>query len=277
MLRALTAIVLISAGAPPASAQSWTFEDPAHDDVGPGVYTYPTRPAYRARDFDLRRVELRVEGSELLVRTHMARPVRRPVEQARRTKAIEIPLEAGLYVQHLDLYFWTETPAPKGLSTGLPGRRIRFERPWNAAVVMTPQPFLLRSMLKDWPGADATYVVPRVRAVGPILEARIPLAHFGGQPTEAWRLAVAVAGAQWENRFQFGRDAKRPWGNALTMPVTQVPDVRRFGGAPWGESHPQVIDVLDPGGEQRAWLSSFDSARERWAVLPALALGPPRS
>ena len=49
--------------------------------------------------------------------------------------------------------------------------------------------------------------------------------------------------------------------NAFTMPVLSVREAFAFGGAPEGNLHPRVVDVLlPPGVDQKAVLGSFDAS-----------------
>lgn len=236
------ALLLIAA---PQGATLFEAEDPARDDRGRGDYVYPSRPAYPPHVFDLRRFEVRLDGDEVVFEVGFARPVRRPPEQARRTNAIEIQLDNGVFVKHVDIY--VRTGDGEGVQAGLPGRNVALEDGWHRAVVITPRPFLLQSLLKRWPHADQVIVPAGVRAVGRTVIARVPQARFGKTSPARWRFAVAVSGALWENTFDTFPEAPDNFvPNALTMPVRTVADWRWFGGGDLEGGHPWVIDVLAP-------------------------------
>jgi hypothetical protein len=64
--------------------------------------------------------------------------------------------------------------------------------------------------------------------------------------------------------------------DALTMPVLPVAGPAAFGGAPAGEAHPRVVDVLlPPGVDQALVLGSFDARTGSFARVPFVsALAP---
>jgi hypothetical protein len=85
---------------------------------------------------------------------------------------------------------------------------------------------------------------------------------------------VHVSGASWERSFTVAdrlrgtRDA-----NAFTMPVVAMPEAYAFGGAPPGEMHPRVVDVLLPrGANQRGVLGSFTA--DSFAQVPFVSAEP---
>lgn len=265
MLPAL-AMVALAASAP--EGVLFALDDPRGDDRGPGTYTYPTRPAYPPRTFDLRRFVMREDGDHIVFEARFERPLRPPVEQARRTRAIEIPLDNALYVKHVDIYLRTEDRP--GVQEGLPGRRIRFANGgWHRAIVLTPRPFVLRSLLEGWPAADRVLVPSNLVAIGPTVRARIPRAALPDSDPHTWGVAVTVSGALWENRFDVYPEAPESYvQNALTMPVRPVADFRWFGGGGLDGEDPHVIDVLAPTAEdQYRWLRRAGRARARLPFL----------
>jgi len=261
----MSALVLALVAAPmPAEASNVLLDmsDPAGDDRGPGSYTYPIRPAYPPRVFDLRGFEVRLEGEQVVFTATFASVIRRPSEQPRRTAAIEIALDNQIYVKHVDIYIRTaERP---GVQEGLPGRKIGFSQGWHRAVVMTPRPYLMRSLLKQWPHQDRVTVPDDLRAIGRRVTARLPRSRFGSSPPQSWRFAVAVSGALWENQFDSFPSAPQAYvPNALTMPVRPVADRRWFGGGDLPKAYPQIIDLLAP------------TAAEQYRVLRAARPGAP--
>lgn len=236
--------------------------DPAGDDRGPGTYTYPIRPAYPPRVFDLRGFEVRLEGEQVVFTATFASVLRPPSEQPRRTAAIEIALDNQIYVKHVDVYI--RTGVQPGVQQGLPGRKIGFTSGWHRAVVMTPRPYLMRSLLKQWPHQDRVLVPDDLRAMGRKVIARLPRSAFGDAPPQSWGFAVTVSGALWENQFDSFPQAPKDYvPNALTMPVRPVADRRWFGGGDFHNAHPQIIDMLAP------------TAAEQYRVLKAARPGEP--
>lgn len=264
-------LAALATGAPPTTPL-FDRADPAGDDRGPGSYTYPLRPAYPRQVFDLRRFRVWTEGESAVFEVTFARPIVRPPEQARRTRAIEIPLENEIFVKHVDIY--VRDPMRPGVTDALPGRKIRFaDGPtgggWQRAIVLTPRPFVLESLLRDWPHHDRVLVPTRLRRVGRTLRVRVPLSEIGGDP-KRWGYAVAVTGALWENRYDAYPEAPEVWSpNALTMPVRTVADRRRFGGGGLAGHHPHVIDLLAADADQQyRWLGASGPNRTDFAVIP---------
>jgi len=105
---------------------------------------------------------------------------------------------------------------------------------------------------------------------GRTLVARVPAGFFGGPPRPEWGWSVQLSGARWErsfsltNRLKGGAEA-----DAYTMPVLGTREAWAFGGAPDGEAHPRVVDVILPAGvDQRAVLGSYDAVKGKWAEVP---------
>jgi hypothetical protein len=87
---------------------------------------------------------------------------------------------------------------------------------------------------------------------------------------------VHVSGATWERSFsaldlvRSGKEA-----NAFTMPVVGMREAWAFGGAPSGEAHPRVVDVLLlPGTDQKEVLGSFNATSGEYARVPFVSLVP---
>lgn len=265
-------LLLLTASALPGAALV-DAEDPARDDRGRGSYSYPTRPAYASRVFDLRRFRVSRDGEHLLFEVTFARPIVRPAEQARRSRILEIQLNNAVFVKHVDIYI--ETGEAGGAQQGLPGRNLAFERPWQRAVVLTPRPFLLESLLSQWRHGARVVVPSNLRAVGRTVRARIPLAELSDVDPSRWRFAVSVSGALWENRFEIYPNAPHDFTpNALTMPARPVADARWFGGGDLDGGQPNVIDLLAPTAE--AQYSLLEKGRRGAPAVLPLSYGAPR-
>lgn len=246
-----------------------SLEDPVSDDHGPGRYTYPTDGTlYRRGTFDLRRFEVEVQGDSVLFHVTLGEPIRAPAI-AKASNASEIRLENSIYLQNVDIHIDTG-PGP-GETESIPGRNVTFdpEEAWDVAVVLTPQPFATRSMLDGWKPVRRVLFPTNVRAKGSRVTARVPMHELGGLPEAHWGYQVLVSGATWGasfdvvNRYALGHPI-----NALTMPVTTVPETDKFGGGELSFLHPYVIDALAPEGlSQRKMLSSYDPEAKRRAVV----------
>jgi hypothetical protein len=262
------------------------FDDPAGDAAGPGGYVAPRGPEYADGDFDLRRFAVYDEGDEVRLEVTLGAPIRRPA-------AAPPELSNGIYVQNVDVYVDRDPGSGAGLSTCIPGRRVAFAggATWETAVVLTPQPAAARAAVAEALGAAAAHVVfaAPLEVRGATIVARVPAPALGGAPRREWGWSVQVSGARWA-RSAAASDARQGEGepDALTMPVLRAAEARAFGGAPEGDAHPRVVDVLlPPGADQRAVLGSFDATTGAFARVPfvygvapdspARASGPPPS
>jgi carbohydrate-binding DOMON domain-containing protein len=256
-------------------------EDPPGDSDGPGTYSPPSDAELQGADFDLRRFVARVEGSDVVLEVTLGEVIRRPGSEWR-TNATPTALTNGLYLQNIDIYVDTDpSPTGRGVSTCIPGRRVTFPdgRSWKRAIVLTPQPSLVASIIEGALGEAAWRVtVPGPLATrGKTVIVRVPIAFFGAKPRPEWGWSVQISGAAWERNF-FVVDQLRGTSkaDALTMPVSTTAERWSFGGAELGRSHPQVVDVLlPPGYEQKQVLSAFDNETGTLAQVPFVYGRPP--
>ena len=254
----------------PAGPYRVTLEDPHGDDDGPGSYVYPSDNDYPRGCFDLERLEVRREGDFIVFEVTFAAAVRKP-PQVRRTSVLEIDLDNGLYVQNVDIYIDTDGDPTTGSTEAIPGRNVTLDgaTPWDRAVVLTPLPFAVRSLLSDWRPASRVLVPANLQTRGATVVARIPVGELG-DPEPRWGYAVMVSGAIWEESFDaVNRLVGSYRKNAFTMPVFAVAEARIIGGADLTNYHPWVMDVLTAKGHsQRKVLSAYDEKRGRLAAVP---------
>jgi hypothetical protein len=250
------------------------------DDAGDTQYPPPGDSEIREGDFDLRRFEVSIDGADIVLEVTLSTPFRQPGQTARAT-VTPLPLISGIYLQNIDVYIDADGAPGSGEARCIPGRRVAFEggRGWEAAVVLTPQPGATRNLLAGALGEAARRVVvpDRVHASGRTVRARVPIAALGGRPLPSWGWSVHVSGARWDRSFEaVGRlTGGKPAPDAFTMPVLPIAEAWAFGGAPEGDAHPQVIDVLLPrGADQKAVLGSFDAASGAFARVPFVSLRP---
>jgi hypothetical protein len=261
-----------------AAADAVVLEDPRGDDRGPGSYTYPTGSEYRRGDFDLRSFSVRVEGKQAVIELTLGANVRREIV-SQRGNASDLDLANGLYVQHVDIY--VDTTPNAGFTEALPGRRVAFapESAWDRAIVLTPRPGPMRTVLNGWNVEAAQKVLTPgpVRSKGATMTVRIPLAQLGGEPQKTWGWSVMVSGAAWEQGFAvFDRITGKHAPDAFTVPVVGVPEDDAFGGARLNDGHPQIIDVILPAGvTQQRVLGTFSPSSP--AVVPMVYPDPARA
>jgi hypothetical protein len=257
------------------------FDDPAGDADGPGGYQPAGDSEFMDGDFDLRRFAVYVDGDEVLFEVTLGAPFRQPAV-TQRTNSTELQLWNGIYLQNVDIYLDTSRAPGSGFGACIPGRRVAFAdgRTWEAAVVLTPQPGPARAITRDALGDAAAHVIfpENLRARGRTVVARVPAAALGGLPARDWGYSVHVSGARWERSFKVtDRLLGRAEADAFTMPVLGVREAWAFGGAPAGNAHPRVVDVLlPPGVDQKAVLGSFDAATGALARVPFVQVEPER-
>ncbi len=269
---ALTTLLM---AAPPA-AFSWTTTDPRGDDKGPGTYQYPSGDVFPAGSFDLRRFTVRLVGDDVVFEVELGAAVKKPVE-VRLSDATLLELNNGIYVQNVDIYI--DRDPSGGVLESIPGRRVRFvnDGGWESAIVLAPQPFVVRSGLEDWaPGRGKVIIPTDVRSENRTVRARISIADLGGVPDPSWGFQVLITGAAWQPSFDaFRRVTGSHAPNALALKVTTIAETTAFGGGELHDQHPYVIDLLaPPGREQSQILRSFDVEAERFAVVPMVYVDP---
>ncbi len=255
-----------------------SFEDAAGDATGPGSYVPPGDTEFTDGDFDLRRFAVKVDGGDVLFEVTLGAVIRRPVV-TQRAQQTEIQLWNNIYLQNIDIYVDTDPASSAGHAVCIPGRRVAFieGRTWKKAVVLTPQPGPARSITEDALGKAAAADVifaEGLQVSGRTVTARVPALALGGPARKEWAYSVHVSGADWDRSFSvFDRVRGARELNAFTMQVLPVPEAWAFGGAPEGNAHPRVVDVLlPPGTDQKAVLGSFDAST--FARVPFVSAEP---
>lgn len=272
---ALAALLLAALAGPALAAPRLvvSFADATNDASGPGTYLPPGDSEYLDGDFDLRRFAVSLDGPDVVFEVTLGAPIRRPAVE-HRTNAVPVQLWNEIYLQNVDIYLDTDRSEGAGFSQCIPGRRVAFAdgRTWEKAVVLTPQPGPARAVVQEAMGKAAAHVIfaEGIRAAGRTLTARVPAVALGGVPTAGWGYSVHVSGAAWERSYDVAdRLRGQREANAFTLPVLTVREAWAFGGAPEGNAHPRVVDVLlPPGADQKLVLGSYDAASGAWAKVP---------
>ncbi len=209
--------------------------DPEGDDNGPGTYKYPTKPVYKAKSFDLRKLEVIDKGDDVEFRVSVA-------------TAIEDPWDSttwpdgggnGFSLQFVQIYIDTDHQPGAGFAKPLPGlggAQFAAEEAWDKVVLISPQPRArLGAELKNKAGAmrGAAIVPKTTKASGKTLIAIVRKADLG-QPTAKWGFQAVM---QSNEGFPVDRDI-------LTRPVNQTVGPDRFGGGDDGACDPHVLDIF---------------------------------
>lgn len=267
-LASMAALLLSVVGAPPASPSVVRLEDPANDDKGPGTYTYPTNPSIRPGQFDLRRFELSIRGDVARFEIWLGAPLEPP--GGHESNPALRDYQNRIYLQNIDIYIDRDPGA--GSVESVPGRNVRFPdaEAWDLVIVLTPDPYRVRSLLSDWSEHERALVPSNVRSESRRVYVDVPLSDLGGLPSPTWGYQVLITGARSDESFDVVRRLTGDHlADALTLKVSTVAEPDTFGGGTFGLYQPRVIDALSPiGRDQRAFLSGWEEDGRRLAVVP---------
>jgi|APDOM4702015118_1054815.scaffolds.fasta_scaffold106089_2 carbohydrate-binding DOMON domain-containing protein len=236
-LRAIGIASVLALGT--ASALAVEFTDPKGDDKGPGNYTYPTDPVYKAGSFDITKFSAVKSGSNVEFSLEVASGLDDPWGMG-----------GGFAVQMA--FIFIKTGAPGGYTDTWTGINAKFApgNEWNKVVVLSPQKKArvtgeaeakLGGMAKD-------VVVPNItRGRGRVISATVPLSELGGDGNvDGWGYQVVM---QSNEGFPAA-------GDFLTRKVNEYEGQHRFGGGNDGDCDPHVMDVLEgPDAKQSDMLA----------------------
>ena len=223
-----------------AQAQEVSFKDPTGDDNGPGKYTYPTDPVYKAGSFDLTELKVRQNGAKVDFEVSV-------------NSALEDPwgMKGGFAVQMVFIFIDTDGKEGSGFTKGLPGLNVAFapKDAWDRVVIFSPQPpGRVKSEVEIKAAAmKSAVVVPgRTRGSGRTISASVDKKDLGDGDITAWGYQVAM---QSNEGFPASTDL-------LTRKVNEYEGQHRFGGGTDGDCDPHVIDVL--AGDAKGDKSEID-------------------
>lgn len=228
-MRSLTSLVLLAATAVLAADPNRVeLRDPKGDDVGPGLYTYPTDPAYTKGSFDLLALRAEAKGDDVVFDLELAATLEDPWRMG-----------TGFSLQHAVVFLDLDGDAKNGQREGLPGQNITFAEGhgWDRAVLITPQG--AERMQKELDSkADAlgkSVVVPkRIKGSGRVIRAVVPRAQLAKSDLRTWRFQVTLGG---QDGFPAGK-------SVLVKAVNEYEGLHRFGGGNDFDCDPHVLDVL---------------------------------
>ena len=245
------------------------IDDPRYDDKGPGTYIYPTSRWFERGQFDLRALEVLKGEGIVTFRITLDHQIQRP-DAILTSGNVKLNLENNIYFQNIDIYV-DHTPGV-GETQGIPGRNIRFDRreAWDFALVITPQPYAVRSVIDDWPPHTKVLVSDVVQSHGRQIWVHVPEMAIGRPLGPDTGYQVAISGALFQNNFEVFRLATdRFIKNAFTMPVFSVTEQMAFGGGVLSRWQPRTIDILVPDqANQFSILKKFDHDTATLARVP---------
>jgi len=208
-------------------AHAVEFTDPKGDDNGPGTYTYPTDAVYKPGSFDLTKLTVTRNGSN----------VDFAVEQNSR---LEDPwgMGVGFSVQMIFVFVKNKegghTDVPPGLNVQFaPGHE------WNKLVILSPQQKgrVLGEVSTKAASLASDILVPNsTRGSNRTIKGSVPLADLGGDGNvDHWAYQVIM---QSNEGFP---DAD----SLLARKVNEYEGQHRWGGGNDGNCDPHVMDVLE--------------------------------
>jgi glucoamylase len=242
------------------------FADPAGDDNGPGTYRYPTNGAYLPGVFDLRNLDVYVDGDDALFVARIEGPVTNPFGGE------------GISHQKFEVYLGTGAGTRQA---ALPGVNADIESPWTTAVVgdgrFDQAGVYAPSGTKTADGSILT--VPETHQIAVV----VPRASLGAVNLAAARYAVAMLGnAEGGEGIGFVRPVyDYDYWNNPPEGMGWVKEFRFGGGA--GEidfnlpskdtdtRDPNTIDVIVRAGQQQSEVLDWQAASP--VVLPMLPFG----
>jgi carbohydrate-binding DOMON domain-containing protein len=226
-LTRLFTLALLALTAVPAIAQEVVFKDPVGDDHGPGKYTYPTDPVYKAGSFDLTELKVTQKDGKVTFAVSVNSDLEDPWS---------MPAPANFSVQMFLIHIQT---GKGGVVKGLPGTNVQFapEDAWNRLVILSPQPAgRVRAEVKQKAAdlKDLVVVPSETVGKGRTVSGTVDLKDLGGGDITKWGYQVIV---QSNEGFPDKADV-------LTRKVNEYEGQHRFGGGTDGDCDPHVIDVL---------------------------------
>jgi carbohydrate-binding DOMON domain-containing protein len=231
-LVALCGLAFLAPALAHANAGPIVLEDPAHDDNGPGSYTYPTDPSYTKGSFDLRKVEIIDRGVDVEMRVEVG-------------AAVEDPWNStswggnGFSLQMVQVYIDQDHRLGSGETRSLPGINIAFEpeSAWEKVVVISPQPksrILSEAATKARTMKQRIVVPHKTWAQGKQLCALVAKSDLGGAPAKGWGYQVVMQ----------SNEGYPDAGDFLSRKVNEYAGQHRFGGGTDYDCDPHVIDMI---------------------------------
>jgi alpha-amylase/alpha-mannosidase (GH57 family) len=225
------------------------ISDPAGDDHGPGIYTYPTDRVFLPGVFDLTGLVVGCDDEDVIFRVTLDGPINNHWGSPN-----------GFSAQTIDVYIDVDGPS-NGQRILLPGRNaaltaefawdyVAWAEGWTPGIYRpSPQgPVQVEAHLEITtnPGQHRVTI-------------RVPRSLLSGDPRE-WSIAVVVLG-------QEGYPAAGVW---RVRDVNPAAEQWRFGGGPQDTNHTRIIDFIWPEGlepSQEALLEGYPPSQEGVGTL----------
>jgi hypothetical protein len=253
-----------------------TLTDPTGDDLGDGTLTYPQSPNYEPGDLDLTQLQVSRDEEGFWFEALFKNPIRDPqkVMHGVGGEALANFARHGFYEFNIDLYVDMDRVKGSGNLFTLPGRggaRIDPAYAWERAVILTPQPELIRQQLidvmneqfPDRPKGDAEasidasmFFPTTVRVHGKSVAFFVPSKFFNGSDGTDWGLTAFVTGAKsnFSAALSLFPSGKKPL-DSLELGVLQAASGHpkdTFGYvSPSRKAPSPIVDILGSTVEQQ--------------------------
>ncbi|HEX5041492.1 MAG TPA: glucodextranase DOMON-like domain-containing protein [Candidatus Polarisedimenticolaceae bacterium] len=288
----------------------WTIEDPHGDDRGEGNLLYPLESDMRQGNLDLVSLTAKEEKGGTRFEARFARPIPNPgtrVIDAGGGTLADIA-RFGFYTTNLDIYVDLDRTPGSGSVNTLPGRRMTVapDFAWERVICLTPRPsdaasaakrLIAKTLKKEAreanPRVDQAddrrieaevareveskiFFPNQVTVSGSTIRFWVPGEVLNGPAKATYAYAIAVSGADIEQRFKMGAavglDSLGDEQGLMILPLGPSPSRERFGGGRDGDStQPQVVDIVVPPGKTQAEvLGNYDARSGTYAVLPGI-------
>ncbi|SEQ45623.1 glucodextranase DOMON-like domain-containing protein [Natrinema salaciae] len=209
------------------------WSDPAGDDVGPGDYTYPTRPVFEDGDFDIVEFTVRDRGSSYRFAATMATEPTNPWE-----------FDTGFGKQYLQ--FYVRDPSATGGSTeAAPGVNATFASSYHTRILADGE-----NGVRVQDSTGDRVATGSVTVDGSEIGVEVPKDAIGDLSSAS--VAALVAGYDGTN-------------SDYTRAVRSERSEWTFGGAA-NENAPQILDVITPPGVSQSAALAYTS--ESRASIP---------
>jgi hypothetical protein len=202
--------------------------DPTGDDNGPGKYTYPTDPVYKAGSFDLTGLKVTEKDGKVTFEVSVNSDLEDPWG---------MPEPAHFSVQ--TEFIFIATGKGPSFTKGIPGLNVEFAKgnAWNKVVILSPQPAgRVRSEAKQKAAdlLEAIVVPDEVTGAGRSITGTVDKKLLGDGAVGGWAYQVV---SQSNEGFPDKADL-------LTRKVNEYEGQHRFGGGTDTDCDPHAVDVF---------------------------------
>jgi len=243
-----------------------TVQDSEGDDYGAGAYVYPTDAVFEPQVFDIDTFQVSYNDTYVLFDFTFFGPVTNPWGSS-----------IDLSLQTMDVYVDTDPGSGSGSRVLLPGRNLGLEAGYGWDIAVWAEGWYPQVLAPDATTGEAMNTNTEIKIlVDPAankVTLRVPRSVFGDSSPDSWAYAAVVLS-------QEGYPSTGVW---RVRDVSKNAEQWRLGGAPGGNNHTRVVDMVWAQGntpDQAALLSNFtpndkpqaELSLEDFALIPMFRL-----